>query len=73
VVRVKDSGLGIAPNDLSHIFDPYFSTKDTGIGLGLAVTRQIVTDHGGTITVESTPGQGTVFTVLLPYRQAQTG
>jgi len=72
-VQVRDSGLGIAPNDLEHIFDPYFSTKDTGIGLGLAVTRQIILDHGGTITVESTPGQGTTFTVTLPHRPTPPG
>ncbi len=67
IVRVRDTGVGITPDDLAHIFDPYFSTKDTGIGLGLAVTRQIVADHGGTIDVESTPGQGATFILTFPY------
>ncbi|MGQ9897413.1 MAG: ATP-binding protein [Acidobacteriota bacterium] len=73
VVQVKDSGSGIVPDDLEHVFEPYFSTKDTGIGLGLAVTRQIILDHGGTITVKSTPGQGTTFTVMLPRRPPLPG
>src|SRR5262249_5077415 len=56
VVTVRDSGHGMSPEDIQSAFEPYFSTKDTGFGLGLALTRKIVTDHGGTIGLESAPG-----------------
>ena len=62
----QDGGEGIAPEDLEKIFQPYFTTKEVGIGLGLAITERIIKEHGGEITVESTPGSGTRFTVLLP-------
>ncbi|HEY6006720.1 MAG TPA: ATP-binding protein [Geobacteraceae bacterium] len=61
-----DEGEGIAPEDLGKIFQPYFTTKEAGIGLGLAITERIIKEHGGAIAVESTPGSGTVFTVTLP-------
>jgi PAS domain S-box-containing protein len=63
---VKDRGHGIAPDKLDRIFDPYFTTKEFGSGLGLAITYSIVHAHGGSITVESQPGEGAQFTVLLP-------
>jgi two-component system NtrC family sensor kinase len=67
-VRVKDSGVGIAPDKLSRIFDPGFTTKGAplGTGLGLSIVYQIVEGHGGEIAVESEPGAGTEFTVRLP-------
>lgn len=65
-IAVADTGPGIGKEDLPHIFDPYFTTKQSGTGLGLALVHRIVQAHGGEITVESTPGTGTVFTVLLP-------
>ena len=65
-VEVADNGRGIAPENISQIFEPYFSTKETGTGLGLAIARKAVEDHGGRISVESTPGEGTTFTVELP-------
>jgi len=61
-----DQGSGIPPEILSRIFDPYFSSKSTGSGLGLAISYSIIKNHGGLITVSSKPGQGTVFTLLLP-------
>jgi signal transduction histidine kinase len=64
--EVADTGPGIAPEALGQIFEPYFSTKETGIGLGLALTKKLIEDHGGQITVESVVGMGTTFTVTLP-------
>jgi two-component system NtrC family sensor kinase len=65
-VTVADTGAGIDPAHIDKIFEPYYSTKETGTGLGLAIARKAVEDHDGTITVESTPGHGTTFTVELP-------
>ncbi|GEM_PF-545510 len=58
---VSDSGCGIAPEALSHLFDPFYSTKPKGTGLGLAIAYEIIRAHGGNIEVESKPGQGTTF------------
>ncbi len=66
VVEVHDTGRGIEPGHLPRIFDLYFTTKAEGTGVGLAVTQQIVTAHGGTIEVDSPPGAGTTMTVRLP-------
>jgi signal transduction histidine kinase len=63
---VADSGCGMPSAVLPRIFDPFFSTKPGGTGLGLSVSDGIVREHGGTIDVESTPGQGTRFTITLP-------
>ena len=65
-VRVSDTGVGILPEHLEQIFNLYFSTKPAGTGLGLPMARKIVEEHQGTITVESTPGRGSVFTIDLP-------
>lgn len=65
-VEVEDSGPGIPAETLPRIFDPFFSTKDTGTGLGLSVSYAIVHAHGGDLTVRSTPGHGTTFTLQLP-------
>ena len=64
--RVADNGQGIRPADRPKIFQPYYTTKDTGTGLGLFVSRKIVADLGGTIGFDSVPGQGTTFVVRLP-------
>jgi signal transduction histidine kinase len=65
-ILFDDSGPGIAPEHLAKIFEPYFSTRDAGVGLGLAMTRKIVTDHGGELSAENLPGGGTRFTFWLP-------
>jgi len=65
-IAVIDRGSGIDPKNLESIFNPFFTTKSDGVGLGLAVVSKIVDEHGGQITVESTPGEGTVFRVYLP-------
>jgi len=65
-VSVSDTGGGIAPEALPHIFEPFFSTKPEGTGLGLALVHRIVQEHGGEIDVRSTPGLGTTFTITLP-------
>jgi signal transduction histidine kinase len=66
VVEVRDTGRGIEPDHVPKIFDLYFTTKADGTGVGLAVTQQIVSAHGGTIEVDSRPGEGTTMTVRLP-------
>jgi len=66
VVRVADSGPGIPAQHLGQIFDPFFSTKERGTGLGLALVQQIVAAHGGRIDVESAPGAGTAFVLSFP-------
>ncbi len=65
-LEIRDTGTGIAPEALPHIFDPYFTTKGQGTGLGLATVHKIMEAHGGSISVTSEPGQGAVFRLLLP-------
>ncbi len=65
-VKIHDFGKGIDTKDLSKIFEPYFTTKRKGTGLGLAVVKQIIENHGGFITIESRVGQGTSVKVSLP-------
>ena len=64
-VRVQDTGVGIAPEHLSKIFDLYFTTKDHGTGIGLSMVYRIIQMHDGEIEVESTKNRGTTFRVLL--------
>ena len=66
VIQIRDQGPGIPEADMDRIFDPFFTTKDTGTGLGLAVVHQIVTQHGGTVTVTRNQDQGTTFNLFFP-------
>lgn len=68
-LTIRDEGVGISAKYLERIFDPYFSTKQTGSGLGLATVHSIITKHKGHISVESTPDSGTTFTIFLPAEE----
>ncbi|MFC1679133.1 sensor histidine kinase [Elusimicrobiota bacterium] len=65
-VEISDTGVGIRPEDRKHLFERYFTTKDSGTGLGLIITNEVLTRHKGSIQVNSAPGKGTTFTILLP-------
>jgi len=65
-IRVRDSGVGISAEAQSKLFEPFFTTKPHGTGLGLATSQQIMFEHNGHLLVESQPGQGTTFSLLLP-------
>jgi signal transduction histidine kinase len=65
-VRIKDTGEGMAREAQEKIFEPFHTTKNGGMGLGLTISRRIVQQHGGDIGVESHPGNGTTFTVRFP-------
>lgn len=68
LLTFSDQGCGIREEDVAKIFQPYFTTKDVGIGLGLAITERVIREHGGTIEVQSLMGKGTTFSVLLPMK-----
>jgi two-component system, NtrC family, sensor kinase len=67
-IEITDNGSGIAPEDIPHIFEPFFSAKHktSGIGLGLAIAHGIVLSHKGKIEVDSKLGKGTIISVILP-------
>jgi signal transduction histidine kinase len=69
-VEVRDSGRGIAPHDLQRVFEPFYTTREGGSGLGLFIVRGIVEDHGGFVEVHSAPGAGAVFFVNFPLPEA---
>jgi signal transduction histidine kinase len=66
LVRLTDTGGGISAENLSHVFEPYFTTKSGGSGLGLLIVRRIVREHGGELSIESTQGKGLTLTIRLP-------
>ncbi len=68
-IAIKDNGEGIAPEGITKIFDPFVTSKQMGVGLGLAISRRVVDDHEGTIEVESKLTEGTTFTILLPVKK----
>jgi two-component system, LuxR family, sensor kinase FixL len=69
-ISVSDTGAGIPPEVAANIFRPYFTTKEKGTGLGLAICQSIIQEHGGVLAVDSTPGQGSTFTIRLPIEEA---
>jgi len=64
-VEIEDTGVGIQPSDTDRVFNPFYTTRDSGTGLGLALAHKIIEDHGGVISFESVPGRGTTFTIVL--------
>jgi signal transduction histidine kinase len=68
IIRVSDTGPGMSRDTLEKIFEPFFTTKDKGTGLGLAIVFNIIQKHRGEITVESSEGRGTTFTISLPKK-----
>jgi signal transduction histidine kinase len=71
-INVRDHGVGISREHLSKIFDPYFTTKQKGSGLGLAMSYSIINQHGGHVFAKSEPGKGTTFIVYLPASDSVT-
>ena len=65
-IKFRDTGRGMSEEELARLFTPFSTAFDGGTGLGMAIVRRIVEDHGGAIDVESRPGEGTTVTVLLP-------
>jgi signal transduction histidine kinase len=65
-ISIQDTGQGIRPADLQKIFIPFFTTKSEGHGVGLALAHRVISEHGGTLTVENTSGGGALFTIRLP-------
>ncbi|GAB1432638.1 ATP-binding protein [Spirochaetota bacterium] len=71
IIRVEDSGSGIDNDKIGKIFEPYYTTKENGTGLGLTLSYKIIKEHGGDISVSSKPGAGSVFTISLPIPQKE--
>jgi two-component system nitrogen regulation sensor histidine kinase GlnL len=69
-IVIKDTGCGISEKALSNLFTPFFTTKDEGCGLGLSVVHGIISEHGGEIDVQSTPGEGTAFSLAIPMAES---
>jgi len=73
VIRISDTGSGLAPEEVAKIFDPDYTTKEKGLGLGLPIAHEIIRGHGGTIRVQSVVGRGTTFEITLPIKAVQRG
>jgi len=67
-IEVSDTGAGITSENLTKVFEPFYTTRQTGTGLGLAIVRKTIHDHGGAISVHSSPGQGAAFLINLPLQ-----
>ena len=71
ILEISDTGQGLTAEECGRLFTPYYTTKRHGTGLGLAIVQSVVSDHHGTISVESAPGRGTMFRIELPVNQAR--
>jgi signal transduction histidine kinase len=67
IVSFTDTGGGMSADDLSRVFEPYFTTKTSGTGLGLLIVRRIVREHGGELSIQSNEGKGLTLAIRLPY------
>ena len=67
-MQFKDTGAGIPREDLTRIFDPFYTTKEKGTGLGLAVSYDIIKKMNGSLFAESEEGKGSIFTITIPYK-----
>ena len=65
-IKISDSGIGMSPESLERIFEPFYTTKENGTGLGLLISQKIIQDHGGSLKLTSKTGKGTTAEVLLP-------
>jgi signal transduction histidine kinase len=65
-IEIADTGVGLTREECDRLFTPYYTSKQHGTGLGLAIVQSVISDHGGTISVQSQPNQGTTFLVELP-------
>jgi signal transduction histidine kinase len=70
-ISVSDTGSGISDEDKTKVFEPYYSTKKFGIGLGLAISKRFVEEHGGSIAIESEIGKGTTMRLRIPHNEAR--
>ncbi len=68
-IEVSDTGAGLTPEECARLFTPYYTSKRHGTGLGLAIVQSIVSDHGGKISIESSPGAGATFRIELPVKR----
>src|SRR5207245_6453086 len=67
LIKFIDSGGGMSAGNMGRVFEPYFTTKPSGTGLGLLIVRRIVREHGGELSIESSQGKGLTLTIRLPY------
>lgn len=72
-ITIRDHGIGVKPENMSSVFDPYFTTKRTGSGLGLAIAKNIIEGMGGSVALDSRPGDGTEIRIDLPIRDERLG
>jgi signal transduction histidine kinase len=70
-IQIVDTGRGLSPEEIEQIFDPDYTTKEKGLGLGLPLAFEIIRGHGGQVEVRSVPGEGSTFEILLPAAVAQ--
>jgi signal transduction histidine kinase len=69
VLTISDKGEGVPQENLSKIFEPFFSTKEAGLGLGLPLTRRVIEEHGGRVDFKSEPGKGSEMTFTIPLKK----